>query len=267
MYHVDFFIDLWLYFAGVSSYSEHKWTCLHVVILTWSLSQLLTLVEMYVPSQLWSVRRNRQSLSKQMTEFSTLRRDPWRWSPREQEGNPGWGAVPSTERQLPGWTWGSPRCSDSWCSVLENKTGENFPCSVSYCRFTLSIRCLLVIPLQHVVVAVRRFAQSAGRLMPLELDIPGSGFGEEHPLQRRTPNPLSLTQHIGLNKEEITDTDIRSWKLWLNVTRIYLESMCHKWQSKDKLLVDPFPTLPRGGPSLCGKVSCREFNGSDNSHL
>lgn len=46
-------------------------------------------------------------------------------------------AVLSTKRRLPGWSWGSPRWCDSWCSVLENQRVETFPCHILYCLLHL----------------------------------------------------------------------------------------------------------------------------------
>lgn len=95
---------------------------------------------------------------------------------QREEGKTGREAAPSTKRRLPGWTWGSPRCSPSWCSALENQTVETFPCHVSYCLLHLGQGFSF-----HPMLAVT---------LPLRL----GGLQEEtetavHSLQRPAPSP------------------------------------------------------------------------------
>lgn len=147
--------------------------------------------------------------------FSTFSKngDPCLWSVRGQEEKTGW-EVPSTKQRLPGCNWGSPHCSDSWCSMLGNQRVEMFPCRIFYCLLHLGQAfpfrpMLAVIPLLPVLLRLGgrqlsfNWRNQAQALVLANIHRPES--------LRMTLNPLLLTLHIDL---PVKGTNKENWGNW-----------------------------------------------------
>lgn len=122
---------------------------------------------------------------------------------------------PLNKARLPVCSWGSPHCSDSWCSMLGNQRVEMFSCCIFYCLLHLGHTfpfhpTLAVMPLLPVLLRLGgrqlsfNWRKQAQALVLANIHRPES--------LRMTLNPLLLTLDIDLPVKRGTNKE--NWVKW-----------------------------------------------------